>query len=74
MLTLTRKEINVVALAAVVFATLTYRVVDKVLGMIPVLGGLIPDTANDAGCPSVLGYLVHVVVFAVAVKFVLPRL
>jgi len=74
MLTLTRKEINVVALAAIIFATMTFSLVDKVIGMVPVLGGLLPPTANAAGCPTIVGYLLHVVVFAAAVKFVLPRL
>lgn len=73
MFKLSRNEINIVAMAAVVFASITYKFVDKVLGMLPIVNTFIPDMGSD-GCPSTLGFIVHVVVFAAAVKFVLPRM
>lgn len=73
MLTLSRKELNIVALAALVFASLTFQLVDKVVSLVPVLNGLV-DVADSNGLPSLLGYLLHVVVFALALKFVLPRM
>lgn len=65
---------NVVALAALVFASITYKVVDRVLSMVPVVGNLVGDVADGNGCPSTLGFVVHVIVFAAAVKYVLPRM
>lgn len=74
MMVLSRKEMNVVALAALVFASITYKVVDQVLGMIPIVNNLVPDIADANGCPSIVGFVVHVLVFALAVKYVLPRM
>ncbi len=70
---LSRSETKVVILAAVIFASLTYRVVDQIWAKLPVAKNLV-DVADDKGCPSTLGWAVHVVVFAAAVKWVLPRL
>lgn len=70
---LSRKELAIVTLASVVFASITYRLVDKVVAMIPVVKDMV-DVADDAGTPSQLGYIVHVVVFAMAVKWLLPRM
>ena len=74
MMMLSRKEMNVVALAAVNFASITYKVVNQALGMVPVVRNLVPNIADPAGCPSNLGFVVHVLVFAAAVKWVLPRM
>ena len=74
MMMLSRKEMNVVALAALVFASITYKVVDQALGMIPVVRDMVPAIADPQGCPSTLGFVVHVAVFALAVKYVLPRM
>ena len=64
---LSRKEMNVVALAAVVFSALVNDIVNQVVDMIPVVRTLVPQT----GAPR---YALQVVVFALAVKYVLPRL
>ncbi len=71
---LSRKEMNVVALAALIFASITYRVVDQLIGMVPVVNQLVPDVASAGGCPSNVGFVVHVIVFAMAIKWVLPRM
>lgn len=74
MMLLSRKELNLVALAAVVFASITYKIVDQVIAMVPVVGGLVGDVVDGNGCPSTIGFVVHVAVFAAAVKYVLPRM
>lgn len=71
---LSRTEMNIVTLAAVVFASITYKVVDRVLGMIPIVNTLVPSIADPNGCPSTLGFVVHVIVFALGVKYILPRM
>jgi hypothetical protein len=73
MMLLSRKEMNVVALAAVVFASITYKIVDQLLALVPVVGAFV-DVADGNGCPSTFGFAVHVVVFALAIKYVLPRM
>lgn len=74
MMVLSRTEMNIVAMATVVFASITYKVVDRALGMIPIVNKIVPAIADPNGCPSTFGYIVHVIVFALAVKYVLPRM
>lgn len=71
---LSRKEMNVVALAAVVFASITYKVVDQLLGLVPIVNQLVPDIADPKGCPSTVGFVLHVLVFALALKYLLPSM
>lgn len=71
---LSRKEMNVVALAAVVFASITYKVVDRLIAKLPIVNKLVQDVADERGCPSTAGFVVHIVVFALAIKYVLPRM
>lgn len=71
---LSQTEMKIVLLATIVFASITYKLVDQVIGMVPLVGTLFPEIADPNGCPSTIGFVVHVVVFAAAIKFILPRM
>lgn len=64
---LSRKEMNVVALAAVVFSAIVSNLVDQVVNLVPVVRDLVPQE----GLPR---YALQVVVFTLAIKYVLPRM
>lgn len=68
-MTLSRTEMKIVALVAVVMASMTYKLVERVVAMVPVVKTLAPTLADPT-----MGLVAHVVVMALAVKYVLPRM
>ncbi len=66
---LSSAELKIVALSALVMASMTYRVLERAVSMVPVVKSLAPALADPT-----MGLVANVALLVLAVKYVLPRL